>query len=143
MKYLSGWPVIGLALGAALAMSPLKAQETYYKWTDANGAVHYSDTPPEGRRANVVRVRQGASVTSETAAPAPAATSAVAPLQQVEQAWQEQACRSARNDLAILKSGKLVVAGDSPEEAKRMSDADREASMAGAQARVEQYCHEK
>ena len=45
------------ALLAALATTPeTMAQETIYKWTDAEGTVHYTARPPEGVEYEVVDV---------------------------------------------------------------------------------------
>jgi glutaredoxin len=39
---------IGIALITAMALGPRMVVGEIYKWTDANGVVHYSDKPPEG-----------------------------------------------------------------------------------------------
>lgn len=46
----------GLAFVSAAAFSPLALAVTFYKWTGADGTVHYGDAPPKGFTGNVERV---------------------------------------------------------------------------------------
>ena len=58
-----------LLMVLALAVVPAHAQ--LYKWTDANGKVHYSDRPQDGANAKAVTVpRAGATGSAGTAGPA-------------------------------------------------------------------------
>ena len=41
---------------AVLLIGPLSAGAEIYKWTDAQGRLHYSDKPPPGAKAKPVRV---------------------------------------------------------------------------------------
>jgi hypothetical protein len=50
-----------------LALSALPAQAEIYKWTDANGKIHYSDRPQDGIDAKVQPL-SGVQATSSTAA---------------------------------------------------------------------------
>jgi hypothetical protein len=50
-----------------LALSALPAQAEIYKWTDANGKIHYSDRPQDGVDAKVQPL-SGVQATSSTAA---------------------------------------------------------------------------
>lgn len=63
--------LFGCVLAAALASAGARAD--IYVYTDADGVVHYSNTPPRGRRAGVSRVRTPATA---PAANRPAATNA-------------------------------------------------------------------
>ena len=47
-------------LSLVLALSALPAHAQLYKWTDANGVVHYSDRPQDGANAKVLQVRREA-----------------------------------------------------------------------------------
>ena len=54
------FPWIGAALAAALACAPdAPAQSTVYKWTDSQGKVQFSDTPPVEQAKNVTQKRMG------------------------------------------------------------------------------------
>lgn len=47
---------LGSYLAAVLLVNPLAfAQTPIYKWTDQRGAVHYSDSPPIGKKVRSVR----------------------------------------------------------------------------------------
>ena len=47
-----------LACGAALALSAtLAAADQVYKWTDSEGHVHFSQTPPPGATSGVQQVK--------------------------------------------------------------------------------------
>ena len=53
-------PWIAAALAAALACAPdAPAQSTVYKWTDSQGKVHFSDSPPTEQAKNVTQKRMG------------------------------------------------------------------------------------
>jgi len=54
------FPWIAAALSGALACGPeAGAQNTVYKWTDSDGKVHFSDTPPPEQAKNVTQKRVG------------------------------------------------------------------------------------
>lgn len=70
------------ALWLGLALSPAHAADKYYKWVDAKGSTHYTQTPPPASKARKVlksvtvsRHVNGSSVPGYTSA-APAATAA-------------------------------------------------------------------
>jgi hypothetical protein len=67
----------------------------------------------------------------------------VGALDKAEADYRKQSCLAAKNDLDTLRSGRLVVQGNDPASATRMSEADREVAMKAAQSRVEQYCDDK
>ncbi len=53
-------PWIAAAFTAALASAPgAQAQSTVYQWTDSQGNVHFSDTPPAEQAKNVTQKRVG------------------------------------------------------------------------------------
>jgi len=63
------FPGIAAALGVALACGAL-AQTSVYKWTDADGKVHFSDTPPPPQDSkNVTQQRVGNSVVESSQLP--------------------------------------------------------------------------
>jgi Domain of unknown function (DUF4124) len=47
------------AILAISCVSSLNAAAKVYKWTDENGQVHFSSTPPAGKPAETVRIRKG------------------------------------------------------------------------------------
>ena len=73
-----------------LFVAPIGAFAQIYKWTDKNGQVHYSQTPPPGQAAGAVEFRESQlgeapppkpadSPASAASRPAQAASAAVAP----------------------------------------------------------------
>lgn len=58
-------PAIGLLLlVSCFALTPVQA-ETIYKWTDAQGTVHFGERPPEGVDAELVSVITGSNTNSD------------------------------------------------------------------------------
>jgi hypothetical protein len=49
----SPWPLLCAALCAAALASPVSAE--MYKWRDAEGQVHYSESPPPGQPAETIK----------------------------------------------------------------------------------------
>lgn len=54
----SAWSVAALAMALGLA-SGAHGQSNVYKWTDSQGKVHFSDTPPNEPAKNVMQKRMG------------------------------------------------------------------------------------
>lgn len=130
-----------LALGCATATGAIA--QTLYKWTDANGTVHYSELPPPHGKASTFNLHSG-----KTASPATASSSAAeqAGFQADDKAFRTTACTSAQRDLAALASGKMVVGGGSlgtPADigqATKLTSEQRESARAEAAKRVHDYC---
>lgn len=120
-----------LAAILASAASPLLAQQTageVYQWTDANGVIHYSQTPPASGR---YEYRQ---INSSGAAAAPAAT---------EDAPKENPqCTVARTNIAALQGeGDVQIDADGDGQPDQVLDADQRASQLElAEAAVRAYC---
>jgi hypothetical protein len=68
------------ALALALAAGSARADGTVYKWTDAQGRVHYSDRPPPDGEGQAIAVNTGYNKphSANTPAATPAAPKAVA-----------------------------------------------------------------
>lgn len=77
-----------LALLVLAGLAPVATAETY-KWVDANGQVHYSDTPPVGIRYEVIR--------TPTQAPAPPPEPSDAPAPSAAPSARESPARPARD----------------------------------------------
>ena len=121
-----------LAVALALAATPALAQQTageVYKWTDASGVTHYSQTPPaSGRYEHRVITSNGA----VAAAPAePGASPAENPQ-----------CTTARaNIVALQATGDVQFDADGDGTADSVLDAEQRASQLElAEAAVKAYC---
>lgn len=130
--------ILGLAL--ACCGSVLCAQTTYYKWTDASGTVHFSDTPPASHQAQSVKVSDGSSAQGKLVPPPQNSAQDKEALAKAQAAYREQSCTAARNDLRVLSQGRMVVSGDNPDAATKLSVEQREQSKLRAQQRVTQFC---
>ncbi|MEI7036925.1 DUF4124 domain-containing protein [Fulvimonas yonginensis] len=130
-----------LLLGVLLACSAAaaSAQDTYYKWTDASGTVHFSATPPAGQRAEAVKVG-GTGAARVAPGQPPAAAGSAQQFEQATAAYRRQSCEAARNDLKVLSQGRMVVSGDSPDVATKLDAEQREQARLRAQQRVSQFC---
>lgn len=118
----------------------LAASRVYYKWTDVQGVVHYSETPPSGHTYQRVQV-DGATPSptgsgQHAAAPAPASTAALA---RAERDYRRRACTAASGDVKRLSGKGLVVSGRG-DQARALHGTQRAKALAEARARVKQYC---
>ena len=143
----SGWvlAVAGLlTLVSATAFGAAAPQEaSYFKWTDANGTVHVSATPPAGRQVTVLRLKEPAgSPDAASTEPLPS----IAPtdeLKQAQAAYREQSCAAARNDVRLLDQGAMVVSGKAPDAATKLGTEQRAQARLRAQQRIAQFCNGK
>lgn len=138
-----------------------------YKWTDANGEVHYSDQPPPPSVKGPVTVKPGKSSTNASGA-APAATDKAAPpkaktyieqeaefrKRQVEAAEREaeekkkaeeastkkQNCDQARAQLQGLQSGGRVTRTNAKGEREYLNDAQIADAIANAKKSADSWC---
>ena len=138
------WLLPALMSGMWL-VAPALAAETY-KWTDADGKVHYSDQPPPPNVKEPVTVKprkqSAPAAATEKGAPTPNAKTYVEQeaefkKRQVETAEREAAekkkadeaaekkqnCETARAQLRILQSGDRITRTDAQGEREYMSDA--------------------
>ncbi|HET9469596.1 MAG TPA: DUF4124 domain-containing protein, partial [Usitatibacter sp.] len=65
MRHIAG-AVLAAALAAGLAA---QAQTNVYRWTDKDGKVHFSDTPPPEEAKSVSQKRMGGGYTEEAQLP--------------------------------------------------------------------------
>lgn len=135
------------AIAALLMGAPIQAQEAGYRWTDADGVTHYTQTPPPAGVPYDKVVSKAAKV-SEEAAKAEADKKAAQSTETVASDARRAVCEAARRNVAAL-SGDLpvrmarpradgVVAEDDPGEL--LSDADRAKELRRAQLEVEINC---
>ncbi|MGC1549275.1 MAG: DUF4124 domain-containing protein [Rhodanobacter sp.] len=135
-------PLIALAL---LLLAPLVSAQAY-KWTDAHGTVHYSETPPPAGTKYSQVTLSGAEVSatqpaaadasaksSNNAQPATASTVADTPDNHAK------FCATVKTNLDMLNgSGPVVMQLDGQQ---KLIDADQRKQQAdAAQAQYQQYC---
>ena len=136
---------------AALAVAPAAAQA--YKWTDAQGKVHFSDAPPPDREAKKISIKP--QVPEDPAAASrnrdwrtQLEESGVRRQQEQNRQVAEQSkkfaakgrCQRARSNLDLLnREGRIYRTGwDGQRE--YLDDKDRPAAIQHAQERVDREC---
>jgi len=143
MQRISLWIVLALAAAAVQAAE-------MYKWTDAAGVVHYSDSePPAQVKASKVHVAGTKTAGASDAAandadePEAAAAKAVAADDTLASKVQsaERRCEQARANLEVLQ-GKFTVGMDisGTGKAEPLDDKQRQAQIAAAQTVIATYC---
>ncbi|MBP1472874.1 DUF4124 domain-containing protein [Frateuria sp. MAH-13] len=126
-------------IAACMCLAAAAQDGTYYKWTDASGTVHFSASPPPGKKAETLKLAgQG----GEQAAPAPAASTAepTPQLEEAQAAYRKQACDAARDDLAVLEKNRMVVSGNSPDAATKLDAEQRSQAKLRTRQRINQFC---
>ncbi|MCL4680707.1 MAG: DUF4124 domain-containing protein [Rhodocyclaceae bacterium] len=124
-----------------------------YKWTDEKGVVHYTDTPPTGKRAEKVRIAPQPPM--DAAAPARNRSwqeqqqDANERRHQAEKAEQErqkqakeaeQKCLKARNALDTLRSERPLYRVGKDGERAYMEDTERQRLIADWQKQSDTHC---
>ena len=142
-------------LAAALLLAPLAfalpaAAQQVYKWTDANGSVHYSDTPPpKGSTSKKITLTGGTQASADAPQPARSGSareqttgSAEAPAQASVADTPEnrkKLCTTLKGNLDILRDKKPVVVQEG-KQARVLDDTQRKQQQATAEAQYKQYC---
>ena len=120
-----------------------------YKWTDAQGVVHYSDAPPPITQSNVQTVRvTGGDRPHDVPASAPAEANAAQPPGQGQVAQnappaaadRSKDCAMARSNLELLQSKFQVTVTDSSGKAVPLDDKTRQVQIADMNAQIAVYC---
>lgn len=138
------WSAVRASLLAGcllLFATPLLAQKDFYKWTDASGTTHYSETPPPKKQGSVVRISEGRPELQDSSRPAPATSTVSAEaLRLANEDYQKRACLAAKADVAAVRSGAMLVDGKDPQRSRALNTEERAKAEAAAQSRVSQFC---
>lgn len=132
-----------LALLAGTTVGSAAAAEIY-RWKDAKGVVHFSQTPPKGvanakKVENVFTAPRPAATTTTATTTAPAATATTA---SAGAGADNPACVRARENLAVLdgqNSVQMDTDGDGKPD-KTLSNAERKAQRDVAEASIKANC---
>lgn len=120
----------------------------YYKWTDAQGTVHYSQSPPLDAPSKPVYVNDGAPtlpvpgingapVTPEQKAKAQANKTA---LQSANTQAVGANCTTAQQNISNLQGRGIVVKGGDPANARALDPQARQDALADSQKQAATYC---
>ena len=135
-----------LIVVALLLVTPLAAAQQIYKWTDAKGTVHYSQSaPPEGTRYQQVKLAGGvesgdapAPQPATDSTPAPTDTPAPVPMTDTPDN-RAKLCATLKSNLSTLQgSGPVVMQQDGKPVVLDASQRKQQVDTANAQ--YQQYC---
>ncbi len=136
-----------VALFILMAFSPLVFGQAY-KWKDAQGVTHYSDSPPpSGTKYDMVKTTgsvvppAGASVPAPAPAPKPAA-STTAPSGPTADTPQnrKKLCADLQSNIGVLNKPEPVSVDDGKGGRVQLDDAGRKRQIETAQAQMTLYC---
>lgn len=142
-------PVLVFA-AAALALAA-SANAQVYKWKDAQGVTHYSDSaPPGGTEYQKVKISDSAATAMTASAASTAAVSKTATAAQPAPAStaripdtadnRARLCKDLDRNIGLLGSDKPLTSGDASSPQQNMSDVQRRQELNTARAQKEQYC---
>ena len=137
-----------------LLLSTLTAHAGVYKWTDAQGRVHYSDTPPP--RQETQRVQTGKTNEAEAAAARRTLADKLSDFElrrkkarededkrkaeEEKQRAKAENCVKAREQLTLLQQHARISRVDAQGQHQMMTDAERWAAIQEAQRRADEFC---
>ncbi len=135
------WLILWVVCGTVLAGQ-------LYKWKDAEGRVHYSDTPPPaGGQVTQMPIRAGDQPVSAVASPkAPpivakvASVPASAPVAAPPSEKDPKLCQQARARKSFLQTGQMMKAVNEKGEVEFMNEQKRAAEIAEADKAIERFC---
>ena len=138
---------------ACLLSVPVWAQQMY-KWTDENGVVHFSETPPQGQDAEVSNIPEGAQPMGQApmSESTPGDMHSVAQERrdelarqrdqaQAEAAIRDAECAAKRAEVARLEPNRRVFYEDASGETVRMDDQVRVDRVAAAKKFIQENCN--
>lgn len=143
------------AIGLSIAcVTTLASAQQVYKWTDASGTIHFSQTPPaNGTHYSKMRLSNASGVSSVPPAasnPEPSRESANEGATRIPAQAQggqtdtpenrTKLCQQLASNVSLLEGKQPVVTAGTNGDQQVMSDDAREKQLATARARQAQYC---
>jgi hypothetical protein len=136
-----------LALVLLLAACPLAFAQAY-KWKDAQGVTHYSDSPPPGQGNKVEKIQMKGGVNAPTpastaAGPAKPATAATPPPGSPvadNPANRKVLCGQLSKNMEVLQKEAVVSVDDGKGGTTQLDAAGRQRQMETTQAQMTLYC---
>lgn len=145
-------PVFVFAAAALVLAASANAQ--VYKWKDAKGVTHYSDSaPPSGTEYQKVKISSNSATpvvatsaatgtAASTAASEQAAQPAPASTARIPDTADNRAklCKDLDRNISLLGGDQPLTSGDAATPQQNMSDVQRRQELATARAQKSQYC---
>lgn len=137
-----------------LLLLTLNAHAGVYKWTDAQGRIHYSDIPPSGQEALWVRTDRTNEAEAAAARRSLADKLSESDLRSKKTQEDEEKrkieaekqralaarCAKAREQVTILQQNARIIRADPQGQTYIMGDAQRAAALQEAQKRADEFC---
>ncbi len=127
-----------------LCLSALPAAAGMYKWTDAQGTVHYSQFPPAGVKAQEIRVQAPPPAAEPAPARADSAGPAKAPPRPPESPelarQRAENCKTARYNLVILQRNPHVRIKEADGGYRVLTPGERQRRIDDLQSQIDQFC---
>lgn len=120
-----------LALLSLAGIGQVQAADKVYKWTDENGVVHYSATPPATTEAEPVEIRRG---------PPPPPVTVDADVVPNEDALRAAECTRSRGKLQVLLNNEVVEIEQVDGTRQRLTPDEKNQQIAQTQAEVARWC---
>jgi Domain of unknown function (DUF4124) len=108
------------------------ADQTVYKWNDAQGGLHYTQRPPVGIASEAIVVRRGYS--------APDASAREQSPEELQAAAKAERCQIASKNLEMLSEAGAVKRRDQYGQDHTLSAEEKDTERESAQAAVDQNC---
>lgn len=150
---LTKYASLGLSIPACILLMSASYAQPVYKWQDAKGAVHYTQTPPPaGAKAQTVEVRSRTNLQPVTINSAPAAdatpantsnktagnTQAASGQQKLK--LKPEDCQKLKDALETLKTDKRIYESDKNGERAYLSDEQRAERISSYSKNVSEGC---
>ena len=133
MHRTSLFPVIAAAICVAAITMTVHASEKVYKWTDAEGVVHYGQQPPTATESEAIKVQKGYSTAAE-------ADPEELSEEQKKVRQQAEICRAATQNFNALSGEGEVEQADEYGNVHTLSKEQRAEQTERAKAAMEQNC---
>ncbi|UPG88947.1 DUF4124 domain-containing protein [Luteibacter aegosomaticola] len=134
-----------VVLALLVTVCPLALAQAY-KWKDAQGVTHYSDSPPPGQGAKVEKIQMKGGVNAPSpAAPAPAKSSTAGnppPGTPVADnpANRKALCSQLSKNMEVLQKEAVVSVDDGKGGSQQLDAAGRQRQVETTQAQMTLYC---
>lgn len=141
--------MILLVLTCAAASVPAADKQQVYKWTDANGVVHFSDAPPPSDTKNVESLHLAGGTTTaaagtdqqpDSAGTASSASASAAPATPPNATDDATLCKQSRANLELLQGKTPVGIAGADGKAQVLDDKGREVQIANAKLAISRFC---
>lgn len=140
---------LGLLISATAMLSTIVQAQQVYKWKDAKGVLHYTQTPPPARYSQSVNIKERPALapvaSAQKTAPAGdtntnAASNNVAPTSKPAPKLSAEACKGMQDNLALLQTGRRLYENDAGGERAYITEERRAQQIQTYQQNIANGC---